>query len=117
MNNYPTVDDSFERLHRAGWSVGDVATSEGWCVNGTKGENRLEVFALTQAANPDRRPKIAAACPSSPRPAHVGEAHRGTKHAADTRAKMSEAHRKRGTRPPAGRPARHRVGSSHQQSA
>lgn len=50
MHSYPTVDESFERLHRAGWSIGDVATSAGWCVSGTNGENRIEVFASTQAA-------------------------------------------------------------------
>jgi hypothetical protein len=35
----PRVDESFARLHRAGWSVGDVGvlTAEGpvWCVGGT----------------------------------------------------------------------------------
>ncbi|HKB37242.1 MAG TPA: hypothetical protein VKD72_12370 [Gemmataceae bacterium] len=27
MSNFPSVDESFERLHRAAWSVGDVATA------------------------------------------------------------------------------------------
>jgi hypothetical protein len=61
--------------------------------------------------DPDRRAKIAATMRSKPRPrpAPVGqavaEAHKGTSHSAATRAKMSAAHRRRGTRPPkAGRP-------------
>jgi hypothetical protein len=33
VSNYPTVDESFDRLHRAGWSVGDVHTSAGWLVS------------------------------------------------------------------------------------
>jgi hypothetical protein len=44
-----TVDESFERLHKAGWFVGDAATSAGWYVCGTNGESRLKVFGATQA--------------------------------------------------------------------
>jgi hypothetical protein len=50
MSNYPTVDESFDRLHRAGCSVGDVATSAGWTVSGTNGENSIADFGGTQAA-------------------------------------------------------------------
>ena len=51
--SYPTVDGSFARLHRAGWSVGDVRilTVEGpvWLVSGTNGENAVSARAATQA--------------------------------------------------------------------
>jgi hypothetical protein len=64
-----------------------------------------------QAKNSDtaRRAKIAAAKRGKPRPPHVIEAMRkgrlGTPHSAEARAKMSAAHKRRGTRPPkAGRP-------------
>src|SRR5262249_47617216 len=50
VSNSPPVDESFDRLHKAGWSVGEVATSAGWLVTGTNGENRLEVFGPTQRA-------------------------------------------------------------------
>jgi hypothetical protein len=49
VGSYPTVDESFERLHKAGWSVGDAATPAGWCVSGTNGENRIEARGGTQA--------------------------------------------------------------------
>jgi len=34
MNNLPSVDESYERLHRAGWSVGEIATASEWIVSG-----------------------------------------------------------------------------------
>ena len=49
----PTVDESFARLHAAGWSVGDVrlltAAGPRWLVTATNGENRIRASALTQA--------------------------------------------------------------------
>jgi hypothetical protein len=43
MASFPTPDESFARLHRTGWSVGDVRilTAEGpaWLVGGRNGEN------------------------------------------------------------------------------
>src|SRR5262249_26605268 len=55
-------------------------------------------------ADAARREKIAAAKRGKPRPRHVIEAMRkanlGRKHTGEARAKMSEAHRARGTRPP-----------------
>jgi hypothetical protein len=65
--------------------------------------------AWAKARDPRRREKIAAAKRGKPRPAHVGEAVRralrGRQLSEATRRKMSEAHRRRGTRPPkAGRP-------------
>jgi hypothetical protein len=61
--------------------------------------------AHAKARDPERRAKIAAAMRGKPRPAHVVEAvaaaHRGTSHSAEARRKMSQAHKRRGTRPPA----------------
>jgi hypothetical protein len=62
-----------------------------------------------KAGDPERREKIAAAKRGKPRPQHVIEAvrqaHLGTHHSEETRRRMSEAHKRRGTRPPAaGRP-------------
>jgi hypothetical protein len=38
---YPAVDESLDRLHRAGWSVGDYGTATRWVVTGTNGENAI----------------------------------------------------------------------------
>jgi hypothetical protein len=47
-----TPDESFARLHRGGWSVGDVRllTAEGprWWVTGANGENVIEASGRTQ---------------------------------------------------------------------
>jgi hypothetical protein len=48
MSAYPTVDDSRDRLHRAGWSVGEIATAAGWVVSGSNGENQLAARGSTQ---------------------------------------------------------------------
>ena len=48
MNALPSVDESFERLHRAGWSVGEVATTSEWIVTGTNGENVIEARCRSQ---------------------------------------------------------------------
>ncbi len=45
----PTVDESADRLRRAGWSCGDVGLAGGWLVTGTNGENVIEARAATQA--------------------------------------------------------------------
>jgi hypothetical protein len=37
VNRYPTVDGSFARLHRAGWSIGETAGTTGWMVTGDNG--------------------------------------------------------------------------------
>jgi hypothetical protein len=65
--------------------------------------------AHAKARDPERCAKIAAAKRGKPRPAHVIQAmtgaRRGTHHSEETRQKMSESHRRRGTWPPkAGRP-------------
>jgi hypothetical protein len=53
MTSFPTVEESFARLHRAGWSVGDVriftAVGPAWLVSGTNGENALNARGRTQA--------------------------------------------------------------------
>jgi hypothetical protein len=60
--------------------------------------------ALAKARDPDRREKIAAAKRGKPRPPEVVEAVRrarlGKNLSEETRRRMSEAHRRRGTRPP-----------------
>jgi hypothetical protein len=38
MTPYPSVDESRDRLHRAGWSVGEIASAAGWLVTGTNGD-------------------------------------------------------------------------------
>ena len=53
MPTYPTVDESLDRLRRAGWSVGDTAFgSENalvWYVCGSNGENRIESRGISWA--------------------------------------------------------------------
>ena len=49
MSNFPSVDESFDRLHRAGWSVGEIATAGEWVVSGTNGENVIDAQGATQA--------------------------------------------------------------------
>jgi hypothetical protein len=50
---YPSSDESFARLHKAGWSVGDVAVltpaGKRWLVTGTNGENAIRAEGVTQA--------------------------------------------------------------------
>jgi hypothetical protein len=45
----PGVDESRDCLHRAGWSVGEIATATRWLVFGTNGENQLLAEAAGQA--------------------------------------------------------------------
>lgn len=71
--------------------------------------HKARKLARAKARDPARRAKIAAAKRGVKRPASVVEAMRkrmlGAKLPAETRRKMSEAHNRRGTRPPkAGRP-------------
>ena len=49
VNALPSVDESFDRLRRAGWSVGEVATAGEWIVTGTNGENVIDALGETQA--------------------------------------------------------------------
>jgi hypothetical protein len=52
MTTHPDSDLAFLRLHRAGWTVGEVAvlSPEGirWVVTGNNGENRIEARGRTQ---------------------------------------------------------------------
>jgi len=65
--------------------------------------------AQAKARDPERRAKIAAAKKGKPRPRHVVKAmvaaHRGKRLSDETRRRMSEAHRRRGTKAPAAGPA------------
>jgi hypothetical protein len=38
MPTYPTVDESRDRLHRAGWSIGEIATAMRWLATGSNGD-------------------------------------------------------------------------------
>jgi hypothetical protein len=46
---YPGVDESFDRLRRAGWSVGGYGTAALQVVSGSNGENVLRTEAATLA--------------------------------------------------------------------
>jgi X-X-X-Leu-X-X-Gly heptad repeat protein len=48
-NRYPTVAESFARLHRAGWSIGETAGTTGWMVTGDTGENVVLTRGASQA--------------------------------------------------------------------
>jgi hypothetical protein len=45
---YPPVDESLDRLHRAGWSVGDYGTATRWVVSGSNGENLIFATGSTR---------------------------------------------------------------------
>jgi hypothetical protein len=53
VDTRPPADESFARLHRAGWSVGDarILTAEGprWLVTGHSGENAVSARGAAQA--------------------------------------------------------------------
>jgi hypothetical protein len=53
MPDYPSVDDSFARLHAAGWSIGDTQTLSAkglvWLVTGYDGKNVIEARGVTQS--------------------------------------------------------------------
>jgi hypothetical protein len=38
MPTYPSVDESRDRLCRADWSVGEIATAAGWLVTASNGD-------------------------------------------------------------------------------
>lgn len=46
---YPSVDESFARLHRAGWSIGETGGAGVWLVSGSNGENQIRAEGRTQA--------------------------------------------------------------------
>ncbi len=47
--HFPSVDESFARLHRAGWSIGEAGGAVVWSVTGTNGENRIHAEGQSQA--------------------------------------------------------------------
>jgi hypothetical protein len=49
MHAYPSVDESCDRLHRAGWSIGEAAGSSAWIVSGINGENVIRAEGRSQA--------------------------------------------------------------------
>jgi hypothetical protein len=53
MPTCPSVDESFARLRRSGWSVGEAAFGGGgrlvWQVDGQNGENQIRARGDTQA--------------------------------------------------------------------
>jgi hypothetical protein len=49
MSSYPTVEESFVRLHVAGWTVGETATATRWLVCGVNGENAINAVGRSQA--------------------------------------------------------------------
>src|SRR5262249_1698361 len=48
-DNYPSVDESRDRLQRAGWSLGESVFGSVWQVDGSNGENRLLSTGASQA--------------------------------------------------------------------
>ena len=72
---YPSVAESRDRLHRAGWSVGEMAFGPGqalvWVVGGTNGENRIEGRGRSQAEAWYRATQQAAAVGMLARPREV----------------------------------------------
>ena len=46
---YPTVDESLDRLHRAGWSVGHTGGATLWLVSGSNGENAISTTGKSLA--------------------------------------------------------------------
>src|SRR5262245_4674218 len=86
-----------------GLSSGPIA----WPIGKRRQKGRARALILSaDLAEAVRRAKIAAAKRGKPRPPHVGQAvaaaHRGTHHTPETRRRMSETHKRRGTRPPDG---------------
>jgi hypothetical protein len=53
MPTYPTVDESLDRLRRAGWSIGDAAFGPDyalvWLVSGNNGENAVASTGSSRA--------------------------------------------------------------------
>jgi hypothetical protein len=48
MGTFPSVDESRDRLHRAGWSVGEIASATRWQVIGSNGENQIKAEGGSQ---------------------------------------------------------------------
>jgi hypothetical protein len=48
MPTFPNVGESRDRLHRAGWSVGEIATASAWVVTGANSDVDLSYCLLRQ---------------------------------------------------------------------
>jgi hypothetical protein len=48
MTELPDVDESRDRLHRAGWSIGEIAGVTCWVVPGHNGENAIVAEGQSQ---------------------------------------------------------------------
>jgi hypothetical protein len=49
MSGPAETDDCHERLHRAGWSIGEIGMTRGWLVTGTYGENVIRAVGRSLA--------------------------------------------------------------------
>jgi hypothetical protein len=49
LHSYPSVDGSFARLHRAGWSIGETGGGGVWLATGANGENVIVTEGQGQA--------------------------------------------------------------------
>jgi hypothetical protein len=49
MTERPRVDESRDRLHRAGWSIGEIADVTFWVVAGNNGENVIIAEGQSQS--------------------------------------------------------------------
>ena len=49
MPAYPSPDESFARLHRAGWSLDETGSAGRWWVTGSNGENQIRATGASQA--------------------------------------------------------------------
>jgi hypothetical protein len=49
MTELPGVDECRDRLHRAGWSMGEIAGVTCWLVSGQNGENLIVAEGQNQA--------------------------------------------------------------------
>ena len=47
MKSHPAVDESLDRLHRAGWNIGHAHFGKTWAVHGTNGENVFDAAGAT----------------------------------------------------------------------
>jgi hypothetical protein len=47
--HYRSVDESFARLHHAGWSIGETGGAGVWLVIGSNGENVIKAEGKSQA--------------------------------------------------------------------
>jgi hypothetical protein len=48
-NHHNAVDTYRDQLHRAGWSLGEIACTNSWTVDATRGGVRILASAPTQA--------------------------------------------------------------------